>query len=194
MTSIRSLFGVSVLVLVGLLTGCAPAETGLQAEAARQLQAKVMDISQAAAANDTGGALKALDALTADLEAKASRGELLDERKRRISTVIAAVRADLTTVQLSAPAASVTTASDEKPAEPAAPPAGIAPEGAPQPPAEAPMQLDAPVAPALAPIAEPAPAPAPFVISQEAPAPAPAPEPAGNNGNGKGGLGKGQDK
>lgn len=192
MTSIGSLFGVSVLVLVGLLTGCAPAETELQAEAARQLQAKVLTISQAAAANDTGGALKALDALTADLEAKAARGELTDVRKRRISTVIAAVRADLTTVQLSAPAASVKTAGDVKPTEPAAPPAGIASEGAPQPPAEAPVQLDAPVAPA--PIAEPAPAPAPVVITQEAPAPAPAPEPAGNNGNGKGGPGKGQEK
>lgn len=110
LTSFGLAFGVSALILAGLLTGCALAETGLQAEAARQLRAKVLDVSRAAAAEDTGAALKALDTLTDDLEANAAKGELTDERKRRISTVIAAVKADLTTVQFSAAATSATTA------------------------------------------------------------------------------------
>ena len=151
-----------------------------------------MDVTRAAAAADTGAALQALDEITADLEATSARGRLSADKKRSISTVIAAVRADLSTVQLSAPAASVTKAGDVKPTEPASPPADSAPEPAPQPATGAPVQLDAPVAPAPASvIAEPVPAPDPVVIQE---APAPSPEPADNNGNGKGGLGKGQDK
>lgn len=165
----------AALVLAASLAGCAPAETGLQADAARQLQARVLHVSEAAAASDRDAALKALDALEADLTTSAGKGEISLERQRRIAAVIAAVRADLTGIQFAVQSAAVKPHDDE--------PASAGTETVQQP-------GYAPVAPEPAPII-----PAP--IAQEArPAPAPVePAPAssdtnnGNQGNGNGNRG-----
>ncbi|MET4589930.1 hypothetical protein [Arthrobacter sp. 754] len=103
------------LVLAGSLASCAPAETGLQRDAARQLQERVLGVSQAAAANDHAAALTALDGLEKELAAAAEKGQVSDERRRTVMTVITAVRADLTdAVNAAAKAAAGATAAAEK--------------------------------------------------------------------------------
>ena len=59
----------AALLLAGFLSGCGSFESGLQRDAARQLQARVLGASEAAAASDPARALKFLEALVADLEA-----------------------------------------------------------------------------------------------------------------------------
>jgi len=135
------------LVLAGSLASCAPAETGLQRDAARQLQERVLGVSQAAAANDHAAALTALDGLEKELAAAAEKGQVSDERRRTVMTVITAVRADLTdAVNAAAKAAAEATAAAEK-AKAEADAAAAA--------AKAAEESTAPVVPA------PAPAPAP---------------------------------
>ena len=95
----------AALLLAGPLAACGPADTGLKLDAARQLQERVMGVSQAAAANDAAGGLAALDALEADLSAAVGNGQVSDERRRSIMTAAAAVRADLTAVKAAADAA-----------------------------------------------------------------------------------------
>ncbi|MBT2566251.1 hypothetical protein J7I84_07015 [Arthrobacter sp. ISL-85] len=151
---------IAVIMLALLLTGCAPAETGLQRNAASQLQSRVLSVSQAAAANDPAAALKSLDVLEADLATSAREGEVSEQRKRSISTIIADVRSDLTEAQTAA----------AKAAEAAAAEAEAETEAAATP------QEAAPVVPAPAPIV-PVPAPA---------APVPADHSKGNEGKGKG--------
>ena len=50
-------FFIAALLLAALLAGCGSVETGLQRDAARQLQARVLGVSEAAAANDPARAL-----------------------------------------------------------------------------------------------------------------------------------------
>lgn len=93
---VRELFRVAAaLALAVSLAGCGPAETGLQRDAARQLQERVLGVSQAAAANDHPTALQKLDSLEAELTSASSKGRVSEERRQRIMTIIAAVRADL---------------------------------------------------------------------------------------------------
>ena len=82
-------------VVAGLLGGCAPGDTGLQRDAARQLQARVLEVTQASSQNDPAAALKALEGLEAELEAAQAKGQITEERRRTITTVATAVRADL---------------------------------------------------------------------------------------------------
>ncbi|MCB5293403.1 hypothetical protein [Arthrobacter sp. SO3] len=92
---IRGIGLAAALVLAASLTGCGPADTGLPREASRQLQELVLGVSQAAAANDHSAALGTLETLEADLTTAAASGQVSEERRRRIMTSIAAVRADL---------------------------------------------------------------------------------------------------
>jgi septal ring-binding cell division protein DamX len=85
----------AALLLAAALAGCAPADTGLQQDAARQLQGRVLGVSQAAAGNDHAAALKALERLEADLGAAATNGQVSEDRRRSIVAAAAAVRADL---------------------------------------------------------------------------------------------------
>lgn len=66
---------IAAVTLAALLSGCGPAETDLQQAVARQLQSRVMRVSEAAAAGDRDAALKALDFLAVDLETSAGKGE-----------------------------------------------------------------------------------------------------------------------
>lgn len=164
---------IAALTLSALLSGCGPAETDLQQAIARQLQSRVMRVSEAAAAGDRDAALKALDVLAVDLETSAGKGEVSADRKRRISTVIAAVRADLTGTQVAVQSADI---------RPVAPATAIAGPNA------APHQESAPgeVAPVAPPAADPAPAPADPAPVYIPPPPAPMAPDTSTNNNGKG--------
>lgn len=78
-----------------MLSGCATNSNGLQREVATQLQARVLEVTQASSRNDPASALKALDGLEADLSAAQAKGKVSEERRRSITTVATAVRADL---------------------------------------------------------------------------------------------------
>jgi hypothetical protein len=84
-----------VVLAVTLLTGCAQAETGLERDTARQLQARVLEITQASSQNKPEAALKALDGLEAELREARDSGRITEERHRGIATITSAVRADL---------------------------------------------------------------------------------------------------
>ncbi|UUL76069.1 hypothetical protein NG819_19215 [Pseudarthrobacter sp. Fe7] len=83
------------LLAVALLNACAAPATGLQRGAATQLQARVLEVTQASSQNDPVSALKALEGLDADLSAAQAKGQVSEERRRSIMTVATAVRADL---------------------------------------------------------------------------------------------------
>ena len=102
----------ATLLLAGSLAACGPADTGIKADAARQLQERVMGVTQAAAGNDPAGGLAALDALEADLAAAVGNGQVSDERRRSIMTAAAAVRADLTAAKAVADAAAAKAAQE----------------------------------------------------------------------------------
>ncbi|WP_052690521.1 hypothetical protein [Pseudarthrobacter chlorophenolicus] len=86
----------AAMLAAGLLAGCGTGETGLQRDAAKQLQARVLEVTQASSQNDPATALRALESLEAELESAQSKGGISDERRRSITTIAAAVRADLT--------------------------------------------------------------------------------------------------
>lgn len=100
------------LLLAGSLAACGPADSGLGQDIARQLQQRVLGVSQAAAGNDPASALSALDALEADLATAAGNGTVSEDRRRSIMTAAAAVRGDLTAAKASADAATTKRAED----------------------------------------------------------------------------------
>ncbi len=108
----HGLTAATAVLLAGSLAACGPAETGLQGDSARQLQERVLRVSQAAAANDLSGGLSALDSLEADLASAVGSGQVTEERRRSITTAAAAVRADLTAAKAAADAAAAKAAAD----------------------------------------------------------------------------------
>ncbi len=86
----------AAMLAAGLLAGCGTGETGLQRDAAKQLQARVLEVTQASSQDDPANALRALEGLESELENAQSTGGISDERRRSITTIAAAVRADLT--------------------------------------------------------------------------------------------------
>ena len=85
----------TALVAASLLSACNASGNGLRREAATQLQARVLEVTQASSQNDPASALKALEGLEADLAAAQAKGQVSEERRRSITTVATAVRADL---------------------------------------------------------------------------------------------------
>ncbi|WP_240720133.1 hypothetical protein [Pseudarthrobacter sp. NamB4] len=158
----------AALLAAALLGGCGTAETGLQRDAARQLQARVLEVAQASSQDDPAAALRALEGLEAELESAQSEGRISEERRRSITTIATAVRADLNEAVAAAEKAAADKAAEEE---------RIAAEKAA---AEAP--------PPAVEVPAPAPAPAPVPVAP----PAPAPEAdkdddkKGNEGKGKG--------
>lgn len=108
----------AAILFAAALAGCAPADSGLQRDAARMFQEKVLDVSRAAADNDHAGAMRTLDSLETDLAAAATNGQVSEDRRRTIITAIAAVRADLMSAAAAADAAAK--AAEAKAAEEAA--------------------------------------------------------------------------
>lgn len=113
----RGLTAAAAILLACSLAACGPANTGLQHDAARQLQERVLRVSQAAAGNDPAGGLAALDGLEADLAAAVGNGQVSEDRRRSIMTAAAAVRADLTEAKALADAAAAEAAKAAEAAE-----------------------------------------------------------------------------
>ena len=132
----------STFLAAALLSGCATTEAGLKREAARQLQARVLEVTQASSENDPAAALRALEGLEAELEAAQSEGQISEDRRRSITTIATAVRAELNGAIAAAEKAAADKAAEEAriAAEQAAaatrPPAAEAPAPAPGPEAE----------------------------------------------------------
>lgn len=111
----RRVLGFSaVLLAAGLLSGCGTADTGLHREAARQLQARVLEVTQASSQNNPAAALKALEGLEGELEAAQAEGRISEERRRSITTIAAAVRADLNDAVAAAEKAAADKAAEEE--------------------------------------------------------------------------------
>lgn len=111
----QTVLGLSAVLLgAGLLSGCGTADTGLQQEAARQLQARVLEVTQASSQNDPAAALKALEGLEAELEAAQAEGRISEERRRSITTIATAVRADLNDAVAAAEKAAADKAAEEE--------------------------------------------------------------------------------
>ncbi len=137
----RVVIWTAAVLTVGLLAGCAPSDPGLQPAAARQLQARVLEVSEASSRNDPATAMKALEGLEAELAAAQGKGQISEERRQTITTIAAAVRADLEQAIAAAAKAAedAKTAADQAAAETPAPSAGTpapAPEPAPAPASE----------------------------------------------------------
>lgn len=162
----------AAVLAAGLLAGCGTSDTGLQPAAARQLQARVLEVSEASSRNDPAGALKALDGLEADLAGARSKGQVSEERSQTIAAIAATVRADLNeVVAAGARAAEEARIAAEKAAAEASPP---------------PLELPVP-----APSPDPVPAPAP----ESEPEPgSDAGDDDGNDDDKKGNEGKGKGK
>ncbi|UTT70672.1 hypothetical protein NMQ03_05915 [Arthrobacter sp. DNA4] len=135
----------AALLAATVLNACAAPGSGLQRQAATQLQARVLEVTQASSQNDPAAALKALEGLEADLSAAQAEGQVSEERRRSITTVATAVRADLTEA-VAAQAAAAKAAEDARVADgqaaqdpSPAPAPQPAPEVAPAP-AQAPAQ------------------------------------------------------
>lgn len=107
-----SLAAAAALLLAGFLAGCGPADTGLHRDAARQLQQRVLGVTQAAAGNDPATGLAALDSLEADLASAVGSGQVSEDRRRSIMTAATAVRADLTAAKAVADAAAAKAAAE----------------------------------------------------------------------------------
>jgi hypothetical protein len=133
----RAVAWTAAVLAAGLLAGCGTNDAGLQPSAARQLQARVLEVSEASSRNDPAAALKALENLEADLAAAQSKGQVSGERRQTITTIAAAVRADLN----EAAAAAAKAAEDARIAEEAA--AAQASQEAAQTPAPAPAPAPA---------------------------------------------------
>lgn len=150
--------GSAALVLAVSLTACGFNDSGLQRDAASQLQQYVLTVTQAAAANDHAAALQALDVLEADLASAAGNGKVSEDRRRTITTSIAAVRADLTAAVEAAKAAAAKAA--EEAAAAAAAASAAAEAEAEKARAEAAASTDA-AQDSAAPVPAPVPAPGP---------------------------------
>ena len=126
-------------LISAVLAGCGTAAPDLQKDAAQQLQAKVLTVSEAAAGNDPAAALKSLDELVAQLDASAADGGVSFKRHQSIMKAIEPVRADLAAAQAQAETAAAAAAAA---AEAAAAAAAQASQAAAQPPAQ--VQAPAP--------------------------------------------------
>ncbi|BCW66124.1 hypothetical protein NicSoilB4_08870 [Arthrobacter sp. NicSoilB4] len=130
----------AAVLSTGALAGCAPAPE-LDRGAARELQSKVLAVTEAAAANDPAASLKQLDELVLKLDEAAARGEVSFKRHQSIRKSVDSVRGDLTARQAEAEAARVAAAeaarvAAEKEAAAQAAAAAAAAPPAPVPPAE----------------------------------------------------------
>ncbi|MDQ0826804.1 hypothetical protein QFZ60_002977 [Arthrobacter sp. B2I5] len=135
----------ATLLAAGLLSACAGPGSGLKREAAAQLQARVLEVTQASSQNDPATALKALEGLETDLSALQAKGQVSEERRRSITTVATAVRADLKEA-VDAQQAAAKAAEDARTGQAAQSPSPTAEVPAPQPapaPAPAPAQGNA---------------------------------------------------
>jgi hypothetical protein len=117
----------SALLTASLVAGCGTGGSGLERDTARQLQARVLEVTQASSQNDPGAALKALEGLETELAAAQQRGDVSEERHRSITTIATAVRADLEDAVDAAKLAAAKTAEEAAAATPSPAPEVPAP-------------------------------------------------------------------
>ena len=84
------------LLLLLPLAGCAAEQVQLEASTAQNLQAAMLDVTEAAAAGDFTDAQSLLTDMQATLHAAAAAGQVSAERSSSIQTAIDLVSADLT--------------------------------------------------------------------------------------------------
>lgn len=101
----RCAAGLLSAVLLSAAMGCAAPAPELSADTAKALQAQVLAITEAAAADDPARSLALLDELGIKLDQAAAHGGLSSERRQTIQTAVDAVRADLAVQQAAADAA-----------------------------------------------------------------------------------------
>ncbi|WP_285240900.1 hypothetical protein [Pseudarthrobacter sp. MEB009] len=176
----------AALLALGLLAGCSGGETGLQRDTARQLQERVLEVTQASAKNDPAAALKALDSLDAELDAALAKGQISTERHKSVTTIADGVRADL---QADLAAAQKAAEDARIAAEKAAAEKAAAEKAATKPPASPETVVPAPAA-------TEAPAPDPGSGNSDSNSGDNGNDSGSNNGNGNDGgdKGKGKDK
>lgn len=95
---------VALVVTLAMLAGCARSAPDLADDAATRLQQDVLAVTQASAVGDLAAAHAALDALTSSVTSGRDSGEISAERQTEIEASIAAVSADLTTLEQAAAA------------------------------------------------------------------------------------------
>ncbi|MDQ0665300.1 hypothetical protein QFZ35_003798 [Arthrobacter ulcerisalmonis] len=127
----------AAILTASFLGACASPGNALHREAATQLQARVLEVTQASSQNDPASGLKALEGLEADLSAAQAKGQVSEERTRSITTVATAVRTDLKEAVAAQQAAAAKAAEDARTAAGQAAPS-------PSPTAEAPASQAAP--------------------------------------------------
>jgi Meckel syndrome type 1 protein len=120
-------------VLAAALAGCSAPTAELGQDAAKQLQSRVLAVTEAAAANDAAGSLKLLDELVIELDEAATRGEVSFKRHQSIRASAEAVRADLTAQQAAAAAEAARVAAEKEAAAQAAAKAAADAAAAPRP-------------------------------------------------------------
>ncbi|MBG6215376.1 MAG: hypothetical protein LH475_11150 [Cryobacterium sp.] len=103
---------VSGLLLLLPLAGCAAEPVDLHASTAKNLQAAMLDITEAAAAGDFGDAQSLLTHMQANLRTAAAAGQVSAERSASIQSAINLVSADLT-VEIDAAAVAAAAAAQE---------------------------------------------------------------------------------
>ncbi|WP_261375286.1 mucin-associated surface protein [Arthrobacter sp. KBS0702] len=86
----------TAVLVAGSLSGCAGTAPELDGGAATQLQSQVLAVTEAAATEDSAGALKLLDELMTKLDAAAADGKVSFKRHQSIKASVDVVRADLT--------------------------------------------------------------------------------------------------
>jgi len=94
----------TVVVAMGILTGCAGSAPDLAAATATRLQADVLAVSKASAAGNLSRAHNALNALTKHVNTARKANSLSAARQDRIKLAIALVTADLTALDAQAAA------------------------------------------------------------------------------------------
>lgn len=123
----------AVLAIVLLLSGCSASASGIDDDTARTLDAAVVAVAEKASTSDYRGAVTALDALQAALDAALSGGSVTADRARAVQARVDVVRADLDALIIgnaqptppatpsSEPAPEETTPVEEEPEEAPAP-------------------------------------------------------------------------
>lgn len=142
-----------VVLAGGAAAGCSAPAPELGVDAAKALQARVLAVTEAAAADDPANSLKLLDELGTELDQAAAGGDVSVTRHQKIRSAIDAVRTDLAALQAAAEAARL--AAEQAAAEKAA-----AEQAAAEQAAQAAAAAAAAAAPPPPPVVAPAPAPA----------------------------------
>lgn len=97
--------GLAGCLAAAALAGCTPSAPDLDPGTGRDLQAQVLAISAAAAADDPATGLRSLDELVGHLTGAAANGEVSFKRHQSIMKAVEAVRADLLAAQATKAAA-----------------------------------------------------------------------------------------